>query len=324
MNYIRNSVKITLDAYDGTVTFYVWDTEDPLIRSYMKIFPDLFRPRDAMPQSLRDHVRYPTDLFEVQSSLYNTYHMTSEQVFYNREDVWEPAVEIYGVSERPKVMNPYYVIVRLPDAQREEYVLMLPATPAGKANMIAWLSARCDEPNYGRLMVYKLPKEKLIFGPMLIERRIDQDTDVSREITLWSQRGSDVIRGNLLVIPIEDSFIYVEPLYLRATQSGMPELKRVLVVHGEKLAMAKDLIQSLDEVFSDRPGPALSTEGAGLSPPLSMSQASLSDLAGAALEHFDRANERLQSGDFAGYGESVKELRKLLIQLDVRAKDDGR
>ena len=324
MNYIRNSVKITLDAYDGTVTFYVWDSEDPLIRTYMAIFPDLFKSKDAMPQSLRDHVRYPTDLFEVQSSVYNTYHMTSPQVFYNREDVWEPAVEIYGVSERPKVMNPYYLIVKLPEAEREEYVLMLPATPARKANMIAWLSARCDEPNYGRLMVYKLPKEKMIYGPMLIERRIDQDTDISREITLWSQRGSDVLRGNLLVIPIGDSFIYVEPLYLRATQSGMPELKRVLVVHGEKLTMAKDLRQGLEDLFSDRPGPEhLGGKAAASSLP-SSAPVNLSALAKAALEHFDRANGLLQSGDFAGYGESVKALRQVLIQLDEQAKRNGR
>ena len=303
-NYIRNAVKATLDAYDGSVTFYVWDPEDPLIRSYMDIFPDLFRPKEDMPEALRAHVRYPADLFEIQASLYNTYHMASPQVFYNREDVWEPAMEIYGVSERPRVMAPYYIIVKLPDAEREEFVLMLPATPAGKANMIAWLLARCDGPNYGRLMVYKLPKKKLIYGPMLIERRIDQDTDVSREITLWSQRGSDVLRGNLLVVPIENGFIYVEPLYLRATQSGMPELKRVLVAHGDRLAMAEDLEQALDRAFETRgAGPVFQHRPAKESTGFRI-------LTQAALTQFDTAQSRLRTGDFAGYGEAVQEPAK--------------
>ena len=312
-NYIRNAVKATLDAYDGTVTFYVWDPDDPLIRSYMEIFPDLFRPKEDMPEALRAHVRYPSDLFEIQASLYNTYHMASPQVFYNREDVWEPAMEIYGVSERPRVMAPYYIIVKLPDAVREEFVLMLPATPAGKANMIAWLLARCDGPNYGRLMVYKLPKKKLIYGPMLIERRIDQDTDVSREITLWSQRGSDVLRGNLLVVPIENGFIYVEPLYLRATQSGMPELKRVLVAHGDRLAMAENLEQALDRAFETREaGPVYQHRPANESTGFRI-------LTQAALTQFDTAQSRLRTGDFAGYGEAVQSLRKTLRQLRDKA-----
>ena len=312
-NYIRNAVKATLDAYDGTVTFYVWDPDDPLIRSYMEIFPGLYRAKEDMPEALRAHVRYPADLFEVQASLYNTYHMASPQVFYNREDVWEPAMEIYGVSERPRVMAPYYIIVKLPDAEREEFVLMLPATPAGKANMIAWLLARCDGPNYGRLMVYKLPKKKLIYGPMLIERRIDQDTDVSREITLWSQRGSDVLRGNLLVVPIENGFIYVEPLYLRATQSGMPELKRVLVAHGDRLAMAETLEQALERAFEER----------GADPSLQYQPAKETTgfriLTQAALTQFDTAQSRLRMGDFAGYGEAVQSLRKTLQQLRSEA-----
>ncbi len=323
-NYVRNSVKITLDAYDGTVTFYVWDTEDPLIRSYMEIFPGLFQPKEAMPEAVRAHVRYPTDLFQIQASLYNTYHMTSPQVFYNREDVWESAVEIYGVSERPQVMSPYYVIVKLPDALREEFVLMLPATPIKKANMIAWLSARCDGPNYGRLMVYKLPKEKLIYGPMLIERRIDQDTDISREITLWSQRGSDVIRGNLLVIPIEKSFIYVEPLYLQATQSGMPELKRVLVVHGEKLAMAKNLNQALLKVFGNEAPPSALSAAPDAPPHSPARPEDMVAITKTALEHLETAQERLRAGNFAGYGESIEKLREALVRLNEQVKSDGR
>jgi len=317
-NYIRNSVKAVMDAYDGTVTFYIWDEEDPLIQCYAAIFPDLFRPKSEMPVSLRSHVRYPTDLFKIQSSLYNTFHMTTPQVFYNREDVWEPAVEIYGVSERPQVMDPYYVIFRLPNEDREEFVLMLPATPAGKANMIAWLFARCDGPNYGRLMVHKLPKEKLIYGPMLIERRIDQDTEVSKEITLWSQRGSDVIRGNLLVIPIENSFIYVEPLYLQATQSGMPELKRVLVVHGEKLAMGKTLDEALQKVFgADSDGPLRKAAPAG-------EDRTIGELSQNALKHFEAAQENLRKGDFGAYGASIEKLKTTLVKLSkVSAGSEG-
>ena len=320
MNYIRNAVKVTMDAYDGTVTFYVWDSEDPLIRSYMEIFPDLFRPKEAMQQATRVHLRYPADLFSIQSSLYNTYHMTSPQVFYNREDVWEAASEIYGLSERPRKMSPYYIMVKLPDADSEEYVLMLPATPALKANMIAWLFARCDDPNYGRLMVYKLPKEKLIYGPMLIERRIDQDTEVSREITLWSQRGSDVIRGNLLVIPIEHSFIYVEPLYLQATQRGMPELKRVLVVHGEKLAMGKTLDRALSKVFSGPPHRPAVRQAVPHVPALPEGMVAL---AGSALQHLETAQEQLKAGNFAEYGESISRLRETLIRMNRQGAADG-
>ena len=193
---------------------------------------------------------------------------------------------------------------------------MLPATPAGKANMIAWLLARCDGPNYGRLMVYKLPKKKLVYGPMLIERRIDQDTDVSREITLWSQRGSDVLRGNLLVVPIEDGFIYVEPLYLRATQSGMPELKRVLVAHGDRLAMAEDLEQALNQ--------ALEARGTIPDAPHRPMPASTGfrRLSQTALTQFDTAQSRLRMGDFAGYGEAVESLRKTLQELRTKAEKE--
>ena len=321
MNYIRNSVKAVLDAYDGTVTFYVWDTEDPLIRSYMKIFPDLFQPKEAMPQAVRAHVRYPTDLFQIQASMYNTYHMMSPNVFYNREDVWDAASELYGMSERPRQMTPYYVIVRLPDSDREEFVLLLPAVPAGKDNMIAWLFARCDAPNYGRLIVYKLPKDKLIYGPMLIERRIDQDTEVSREITLWSQRGSDVIRGNLLVIPIEKSFIYVEPLYLRATQSGMPELKRVLVVHGEKLAMGKNLNSALAQVFSSTMGIDPEPAGVEASRSEAPSSSQKEALARSALKYLNDAQDSLRTGNFAGYGKAIQQLRDILTQINRRQSD---
>lgn len=311
MNYIRNSVKVVLDAYNGDVTFYAWDDEDPLLQTFLEIFPDLFKPKSSIPNSLLKHFRYPIDLFDTQAKLYNTYHMTSANVFYNREDVWETPTEFYGTMDRPIPMTPYYVMARLPEEEKEEYILMLPASPSGRPNMIGWLFARCDAPNYGDLVVYKLPKEKLIYGPMLIERRINQDTDVARELTLWDQRGSDVIRGNLLVIPVENSFIYVEPLYLRASQSGMPELKRVLVIHGEKLAMGTDLDDALEKLFKDMPvRPKKTTPKTTQEVPQT-----LKVLAKRAFSQFETAQQHLKNGAFAQYGLSVDSLRQTLKRM---------
>jgi uncharacterized membrane protein (UPF0182 family) len=314
MNYVRNSVKVVLDAYDGTVTYYAWDEEDPLIRTYMDIFPGLIKPKNTIPEALIKHLRYPLDLFDIQAELYNTYHMTSANVFYNREDVWETPTEFYGTMDRPIEMSPYYTMVRLPEESKEEYILMLPATPSGRANMIGWVFARCDAPNYGELVVYKLPKEKLIYGPMLVERRINQDTEVSREITLWDQRGSDVIRGNLLVIPIENSFIYVEPLYLRASQSGMPELKRVLVLHGEKLAMGLDLQDALEKVFKDLPPKTqLSTPQSPTAVPQTLQM-----LAKQAFKQFETAQKHLKDGAFSQYGQAVDSLHQTLKRMNQK------
>ncbi len=309
LNYMRNTVKVVMDAYDGSVEFYVWDDSDPIVRTFHAIFPNLFKDAGEMPESLRAHIRYPTDLFRAQTQLYNTYHMTSPQVYYNREDVWEPASEVYGIGERTREVSPYYIILRLPDGATEEFVLMQPVTPRGKDNMIAWLLARIDGPEYGRLIVYKMPKEKLIYGPMLIERRIDQDTDVSREITLWSQRGSDVIRGNLLIVPMGRSFVYVEPLYLRATQSGMPELKRVLAVNGEKVAMAENLIDALEATL-DGAGPEVEA-----SQPQVPETVDLRSLSAAALDAYREALALLRDGDFAAYGDRVKRLGETLEAL---------
>lgn len=320
LNYIRNSVKAVMDAYDGTVDLYVWDDTDPIIRTYQKIFPGLFKPRAGMPEAIRSLVRYPMDLFRTQASLYNTYHMTSPQVFYNREDVWESANEIYGISERTLEVRPYYLVTKLPDSDKEEFVLMLPTTPRGKANMIAWVIARSDGTDYGRLMAYKLPKERLIYGPMLVERRIDQDTDVSREITLWSQRGSDVIRGNLLVIPIEESFIYVEPLYLRASQDGMPELKRVIVVRAEKVAMAENLELALLEAFAGTED--VVSEKNGDSPRPVTAPPDIEALSKRAMSEYNEAQELLRDGDFKGYGESIDRLGKTLEEMHARTRAD--
>ena len=216
LNYIRNSVKVTIDAYNGDVAFYIIDEEDPIVKTYSSIFPDLFKPFNEMPADLKKHIRYPRDLFKIQVDTYTKYHMEDVQVFYNQEDLWQIPDELYGDSRQE--MEPYYIIMKLPEGEKEEFLLMIPFTPSKKDNMIGWLAARSDLPNYGNLLVYKLPKEKLVYGPMQIEARVDQQTEISRELSLWGQRGSRVIRGNLLAIPISDTFIYVEPVYLEAKQ----------------------------------------------------------------------------------------------------------
>ena len=209
-----------MDVYNGTASFYRMDLKDPLIALYAEVFPRLFRPLEEMPEDLRAHLRYPKDLFKYQAMLYRSYHMQDVQIYYNQEDLWEIPNEIY--SGQAQMMEPYYIIVKLPGENREEFLLMVPFTPARKDNMIGWLAARCDGASYGDLLVYTLPKDRLIFGPMQIEARIDQQPDISSRLTLWGQRGSEVIRGNLLVIPIERSFLYVEPIYLQARQ--VPEI----------------------------------------------------------------------------------------------------
>jgi len=243
-NYVRNSVKITIDAYDGTMRFYVFDDKDPIILTYRKIFPSLFSDKSAMPKDLARHVRYPSDLFAIQTVVYATYHMKTPQVFYNKEDQWE-IPEIDG-----KFMQPYYTIMKLPGKEREEYILMLPFTPRGKSNLSAWMVARSDGEHYGKLEVYQFPKQKLVYGPNQIVARINQDAEISRQISLWDQRGSSVIQGNLLVIPIEESLIYVRPLYLKADAGKIPELKRVIVGYEDNIAMEPTLEGALKKIFS--------------------------------------------------------------------------
>ncbi|MBI5253827.1 MAG: UPF0182 family protein, partial [Euryarchaeota archaeon] len=248
INYIRNSVKVIIDAYDGKASFYVVDERDPLIKVYMKIFPGLFKSFSEMPSNLKEHVRYPEDLFSIQVAKYSKYHMKDARVFYSQEDVWEVPEELYE-GNRIK-MEPYYLITKLPGEKKEEFILLLPFTPRAKSNMIAWLAARSDQQHYGEKIVYMFPKDKLVYGPIQIEARIDQDPDISQLFTLWSQAGTRVIRGNLLAIPIEDSLLYVEPIYLRAEQKdAMPELKRVIIAFGERLTMQETLEKSLSVIF---------------------------------------------------------------------------
>lgn len=243
-NYVRNSVKISIDAYDGSMNFYVADEADPIIRTFRNIFPELFQDLSKMPEDLRSHTRYPSDLFMIQTHIYATYHMKRPQVFYNKEDQWE-IPEIDG-----SIMRPYYTIMKLPGKDREEYILMLPYTPRGKSNLSAWMVARSDGEHYGKLDVYTFPKQKLVFGPSQMVARINQDAEISRQISLWDQRGSSVIQGTLLVIPIEESLVYVRPLYLKADAGKIPELKRVIVGYEDIIAMERTLDEALEKIFT--------------------------------------------------------------------------
>ncbi len=347
INYIRNAVKVVVDAYHGSVTFYQAE-EEPVIAAYAAIFPNLFKPIDAMPPDLRAHVRYPVDLFRIQATMYREYHMQDVQVFYNQEDLWEIPNEIY--SDRAQPMEPYYIIVKLPGEQREEFLLLVPFTPAKKDNMIGWLAARCDGENYGDLLVYTLPKEKLIFGPMQLEARIDQQPDISSQLTLWGQRGSEVIRGNLLAVPIETSFLYVEPIYLQARQeseqvqqqgfedegggqpqrqqgqpprqfqqsTAIPELKQVIVAYGGQVIMRATFAEALNDLFGTRAGQTLGSSGAEqplASTPEQPATRNAADVASEADRQFQRVRASLQKWDWTTAGEAMEQLEQSLLEL---------
>ena len=318
LNYIRNSVKVVIDAYNGSVDLYVSDPDDPIIKTYQRIFPGLFKPLAAMPSDLQRHIRYPEDLFLVQAQLYRTYHMDRAEVFYNREDLWQfprqPSDSDGLLGRDAQRMAPYYMIMRLPGEARAEFVLMLPMVPSQRENMIAWLAARCDPPDYGKLVVYEFPKDKQVFGPFQIEARIQQNTDISQQISLWNQMGSRVIRGHLLVVPIENSILYVSPLYLRAATGQLPELKRVIAAYGDRVVMEETLGAALAALFKDTAPPPVRPAEAGAA--ASAGPASPADArAREALMHYDRAIERLKAGDFSGFGAELETLRPLLEAL---------
>ena len=315
------------------------DTQDPILKTYSKVYPSLFKSLDEMPADLKKHLRYPNDLFEIQVQTYAEYHMQDIQVFYNQEDLWEPPDEIYGYNRQ--MMKPYYIIIKLPEEDKEEFLLMLPYTPSKKDNMIGWLAARSDLPNYGNLLVYKLSKDKLVYGPMQVEARIDQQTDISRELSLWGQRGSRVIRGNLLAIPVGESFIYVEPIYLEADQepqreaqpapapkggqqqqqstrparqgitttASLPELKRVIVALGSRVAMEEKLEHALNRVLGA--SVVKKDDGSAKMP----ESGDLSGLGKQALKYYNSARDYLRQGDWAGYGRELEKLENILKQI---------
>ncbi|MDX1412329.1 MAG: UPF0182 family protein, partial [Nitrospirales bacterium] len=339
INYIRNSVKITIDAYDGTINFYIAEPDDPIVRTYARVFPEVFQPLDQMPEGLRRHLRYPTDLFSTQTEQYLRYHMTDTRVFYNQEDVWQIPLELFtsNSSSSDKIeMEPYYVTMPLPGEVDSEYLLIQPYTPVGKDNMIAWIAARNDVPNYGDLLVYELPKQELVFGPLQIESRIDQQTEISQQFSLWDQRGSSVIRGNLLVIPVNNRFLYVEPIYLKSDTSALPELKRVIVATDTRIAMDITLSGALASLLEEEPEDIaevireeLQTEiepvaaepdtesntAVTPTPTTAPEEGNVSSLIESANAHFIAAQEAQQNGDWATYGEELEALEQDLARL---------
>jgi len=315
LNYIRNSVKATVDAFDGNVVFYVVDSKDPLIRTWARAFPGLLTPFEKMPADLRAHVRYPEDLFSLQARMYGTYHMQDPQVFYNKEDLWTiPRLTMEG---RDREMEPYFTVMRLPGGKTEEFVLLSGFNPARRDNMIAIMAARSDAPNYGGLIVYTFPKQKLVYGPRQVDARVNQDPLISAAFSLWNQQGSRVLRGSLLAIPIEDSLIYVQPIYLSAEQGALPELRRVIVAFGNQIAMEPTLEQSLQRIFGVRirGEEGVQPRGADGSRPESATASALGPLAQRAWEAWQKGQEALRRGDWAGYGQAQKQLEESLRQF---------
>jgi uncharacterized membrane protein (UPF0182 family) len=306
IGYIRNSVKATIDAYEGSVVLYLADPEDPLIRAWSRIFPGLIRPMAEMPESLKAHRRYPELIFKIQATMFQTYHMTDPQVFYNREDQWSIPTDVYGAGNLP--MEPYYVILRIPGEPREEFVQILPYTPNRRDNMIAWIAARSDGDRYGQLVAIRFPKDRVVFGPAQIGARINQDPVISSQFALWNQQGTKVGRGNLLVIPIEQTLLYVEPIYLQAERSQLPELKRVVLATATRVVMEPTFDEALARLLDGPRAP--STPTASPTTPVS---SDIAALVRSAQQHYDRAQERLRAGDFAGYGEQIR-----LLEADLR------
>ncbi len=314
INYIRNSVKVVVDAYNGDTKYYLADVNDPVVNTYAKIFPQLFTPMDEMPEGLKSHIRYPQVLFDIQSEIYKIYHMEDTNVFYNKEDEWDIANEKYESEEQPIESN--YLMMRLPGEEREEFILSIPYTPKNKPNMTALLIGRSDGENYGKLIVYKLPKNKNVYGPMQIENRIDSEPSISKEFTYWNQQGSRVIRGNLLIIPIEDSLLYVEPIYLKAdAQDSLPEVRRVIVAYGDRIVMEPTLEESLERIFGKEdeiPSLPRPTE------PTIPSEES-NDVRGLIIranDIFERSKNAQREGNWAEYGNLIEELQGILNRLN--------
>ena len=308
-NYMRNSVKVVIDAYDGTVDAYLADPHDPVVLTYAAIFPGIFKSLATIAPDIRRHLRYPADLFRLQTDLHATYHMVDPDAFYHREDQWQYPTVATGSPTENTFMR--HIILRLPGEKDPEYIFMTPFTPRGKDNLAAWMVARMDGDHYGQLVVYKFPKQSLIYGPKQIVNRINQDTDISRQMTLWDQKGSQVIRGELLVIPIEESLIYVQPIYLRAEGGTIPELKRVVVAHENRVVMAETLEEGLNILFGGAAPntPAASTGSAAATPTPD------SNVIAQAQQHYDRAIAAQRAGDWAAYGREIEQLGALLKQL---------
>ena len=310
LNYIRNSIKVTIDAYHGTTVFHLLDPDDPIAATLSRVFPGLFTPIEEMPDDLLTRLRYPPGIFRLQASAFSTFHMTNPAVFYNKEDQWDIA-SIDSEGER-RQMEPYYTIMKLPGESQPEYIQMLPYTPHKKDNLAAWMVARSDGENYGQLAVFQFPKQTVVFGPQQIAARINQDEVIAPQITLWNQQGSEVIQGNLLVIPIEESLIYIRPLYLRAAGGRIPEMKRVMVAYQNQIVMENTLDLALDRLFAGAGRAAAAAPEEFL---LRVGEAGVTDLAAEAQQHYQRAIRAQRDGNWALYGEEFERLGHVLERL---------
>ncbi len=299
-NYIRNAVLAVVDAYHGTIEFYLKDEKDPIIRAYQRIFPGMFKPLKDLRPDLRRHIRYPHRLFFLQARLFGAYHMRDPRVFYNQEDLWEIP---RSLKEGRRYMRPYYTIMKLPGEKKAEFILMIPFNPARKHNLAAWMCVRCDPEHYGEMLVYRFPKQKLVYGPQQIESRINQDPEISRQLSLWDQRGSRVILGTLLIIPIEGNLLYVQPLYLKAESGQIPELKRVIVAYENEIKMRRTLEEALAAIFGEMEAEAS----------LAKSQKAKVKI---GLEEiwtlYQQAEKALRQGDLEGFGRLWRRLGEAL------------
>lgn len=341
VNYIRNSVKVVVNAYSGETTFYIMQPDEPLLKAYMAIYPDLFTPADEMPAMLQEHLRYPEDLFRLQTQAYLRYHISDARQFYQKEDQWDIPTEIFGSTEQ--WVRPYYVIARIPGGQSEEFMLIMPFVPLNRTNAISWLAARSDGEHYGKLVSFRFPSTGSVPGPTQVERRIDSDGRVSQQLTLWNQSGSKVIRGNLLMIPIGSANLFFEPLYLSAAGGGaeIPQLKRVVVVNGDAIAMEPTLARAIDVLFGRAQPSGLDSTGASVATPTAIATGAATEsgsptpqatpaataapapiggdaasLVAEARTTYDRAQTLLRAGDFAGYGEEMARLKEILDRLE--------
>lgn len=310
VNYIKNSIKVVVDAYNGSVNYYLVDDTDPIANTYKKIYPALFKDFSEMPEGLQSHIRYPNALFNIQANVYKRYHMSNVKVFYQGEDLWDISNEIYGTTE--VTMVPNYYIMKLPGEEKAEFVNSIPYTPKAKKNMSALLVARNDGEHYGQLVLYQLPKDKLVYGPMQIEAQIDQSTEISKEFSLWNSSGSTYTRGNMFVIPIEESFIYVEPVYLEATNSSLPEVKRVIVAYGDRIAYEENLAKALDSLFGSGD---TNTGGEPVPDNGSTDGFDVNQLIALVSEAFNNATAAQKNGDWAAYGEYMKQMQTYLTQI---------
>ena len=313
---MRNSVKVVIDAYEGNPIFYVVDPKDPLIKAYRATFPSMFQSMDAMPQGIRDHIRVPLDLFDVQVQIYATYHMTDPKVFFSREDVWDVPTAQTSPGSQPLPVQPYYVLFRLPGEPSPEFLLIMPFTPHGKTNLVSWLAARSDGSNYGQYVSYVLPKDRVIFGPQQVASRINQDPTISRDFTLLHSTGSQVQQGNLLVVPIGNSFLYFEPVYLRATTAtGIPELKKVILADQTNVVYANTLQEAIQQLVGTSTAPPPTNQPPPIVTPAVLTQ--ITDLVTQANQHYKAAYDALKRGDFATYANEMAAVGDILQKLQA-------